>query len=512
MDDALVSIATHAVARPHKAAVVQAITGRVVTFDELNVRSLALAKALRQRGLLEGSHLAILMDNTVDYFEVAWAAQRSGLYYTPVNWHLTPRESYYIIEDAGAQAIVASPELITSLSACASKLSVPGLALVAGEPTEGFEGIDEFVQSEHVDDIVTFDETEGSYMFYSSGTTGMPKGIKRETPQVPFGTAPASDSFMKGLFGFSDETIYLCPAPLYHAAPLGWSMLTQRLGGTVILMERFDPVELLQLIERHRVTHVQMVPTMFVRLLKLPEEVRHGYDLSSLEMVAHAAAPCPVAVKEQMLEWWGPIIREYYAGSESTSFFTIGAQEWREHRGAVGRNLLGAVHILDDDGNELAPGEVGTVWFESAQTFEYHNDPAKTSEAFNDHGWNTLGDMGSMRDGYLYLSDRRTNLILSGGTNIYPQEIEDVLALHPEVQDVAVIGVPDEDLGQRVVAVVTPSRADDAGPELAQRLIDYCRERLAHFKCPRDVYFDDDLPRLPTGKLAKRMLRERYPA
>jgi long-chain acyl-CoA synthetase len=318
---------------------------------------------------------------------------------------------------------------------------------------------------------------------------------------------------LRTVFGFGPDTVYLCPAPLYHAAPLGWSMVTQRIGGTVVLMERFDALEMLRLIERYKVTHLQVVPTMFIRLLKLPEEQRRAFDLSSLRQVAHAGAPCPVEVKERMLDWWGPIIREYYAGSEGTGYCTIGPDEWLAHRGSVGRNIMGPIHILGDDGATLPPGEVGTVWFEGPVRFEYHNDPAKTAEAFNDRGWSTLGDMGSVDDeGYLYLSDRRTNLILSGGTNIYPQEVENLLALHPDVKDVAVIGVPDEELGQRVLAVVTPADMRLAGPGLGRELIDYCRERLAHYKCPRQVVFDEDIPRLPTGKLAKRLLRDRYPS
>jgi long-chain acyl-CoA synthetase len=510
----LESIATHAATRPDKSAVILAATGDTVSFGELNRRSLNLAKALRHRGLQPSSHLAILMENTLRYYEVAWAAQRSSLFYTPVNWHLTPRETCYIIEDAGAQALVTSSKLLANVADCAAKLDAPALKVLAGESEGNFEGLDDLTNgSEEPEELTAFDETEGSYMFYSSGTTGLPKGIKRGMTQDPFGTPKPSDPVMRTLFGFSDETVYLCPAPLYHAAPLGWSMTTQRFGGTVVLMDHFDPVDMLRAIERYQVTHVQMVPTMFVRLLKLPEDVRNSYDVSSLRVVVHAAAPCPVEVKEKMLEWWGPIIREYYAGSEGTSFFTIGAEEWLEHKGSVGRNTMGGVHVLDEEGTELPPGEIGTIWFDGAPAFEYHNDPSKTAEAFNDRGWNTLGDMGSVdEDGYLYLSDRRTNLIVTGGANVYPQEIEDILALHPEVADVAVIGVHDEDLGQRVLAVVTPADLSTAGLELGQRLIDFCRERLAHYKCPREVVFDNDLPRLPTGKLAKRLLRDRYPA
>jgi acyl-CoA synthetase (AMP-forming)/AMP-acid ligase II len=476
-------------------------------------RSYALAQAFRGRGLREGSHLAIHLENSLQYLEAAWAAQRSGMYCTPVNWHLTEGEAAYIIEDSETQALISSPGLLSSIPGMPERLLPPALALVKGGAEGGWEDYETFLASgADPDAYQLFEQTDGEFMFYSSGTTGRPKGILRQLSGNPFGTPNGTAVLMENLFGFRQDSIYLCPAPLYHAAPLVWSLNTQRIGGTVVVMERFDALEMLQLIERYRVTHVQVVPTMFVRLLKLPDEQRLAYDLSSLEQVIHAAAPCPVEVKERMLDWWGPIIREFYAGSEGSGFCTIGAEEWLAHRGSVGRNTMGPIHILDDDGTSLPPGEVGTIWFEGGPSFEYHNDPVKTAEAFNDAGWSTIGDMGSVdEDGYLFLSDRRTNLILSGGVNIYPQEIEDVLTMHPSVTDVAVIGMPDEELGQRVVAVVTPADPSAAGPGLASELTDYCRHRLARFKCPRQVIFDDDLPRLPSGKLAKRLLHDRYP-
>jgi acyl-CoA synthetase (AMP-forming)/AMP-acid ligase II len=354
-------------------------------------------------------------------------------------------------------------------------------------------------------------ETEGACMFYSSGTTGRPKGIERPLSGRPYGSSQPLDALISAGYGFGLDTVYLCPAPLYHAAPLGWSMATQRLGGTVILMERFDPLETLALIERHRVTHAQFVPTMFVRMLKLPADERRRFDLSSLRAVIHAAAPCPVDVKRQMIEWWGPLIYEYYAGSEGNGFCAIDSADWLAHPGSVGRPVGVEIHIVGEDGREVPTGAVGVVYFGGGEPFAYHNDAVKTAEAYTPEGWSTLGDVGYVDDeGYLYLTDRKSHMIISGGVNIYPQEVEDVLVLHPEVADVAVIGVPHAEMGEEVKAVVQLVDMSMAGPELERELIAYCESRVARFKFPRSVDFDPELPRLPTGKLAKRLLRDRY--
>jgi acyl-CoA synthetase (AMP-forming)/AMP-acid ligase II len=355
------------------------------------------------------------------------------------------------------------------------------------------------------------DESEGAPMLYSSGTTGRPKGVKHPLMDAPIGTPNPLVMLIMGLYQGSADAIYLSPAPLYHSAPLGYTMSFLRLGATVIVMEHFDAEQALALIEKHRVTHSQWVPTMFVRMLKLPEAVRAKYDVSSLRVAVHAAAPCPVEVKEKMIAWWGPVIYEYYAGTEGQGFVAINSQEWLQHKGSVGRALNAKLHILDDDFNELPPGEVGTIYFESAAKYSYHKDEAKTASARSPQGWTTLGDVGYVdAEGWLYLTDRKAFMIISGGVNIYPQETEDCLIQHPKVVDVAVIGVPNEDFGEEVKAVVQPVSMALAGPELEHELIEWCKARISHVKCPRSVDFMEELPRHPTGKLYKRLIKDRY--
>jgi acyl-CoA synthetase (AMP-forming)/AMP-acid ligase II len=321
----------------------------------------------------------------------------------------------------------------------------------------------------------------------------------------------------QALYGFDGDTVYLSPAPLYHAAPLRYNMTVQRLGGTCIVMEHFDEEQALQLIEKYKITHSQWVPTMFVRMLKLPEEVRTRYDVSSLRCAIHAAAPCPVPVKEQMIDWWGPVLYEYYAGTEGNGFVQLNSEEWLAHKGSVGRPLNCEIHICDDDGAEVPVGEAGTIYFEAddpdAPQFQYYNDEKKTRDSRHPKHkhWTTLGDIGRLdEDGYLYLTDRKAFMIISGGVNIYPQEAENLLITHPKVADVAVIGVPNTDFGEEVKAIVQPMDWADAGPELEEELIAFCQSELSKIKCPRSVDFDKELPRHPTGKLYKRLIRDKY--
>ncbi|MFZ2177251.1 MAG: acyl-CoA synthetase [Rhodococcus sp. (in: high G+C Gram-positive bacteria)] len=490
-----------------KPAIVMGQSGDALIYRELEERSNQIAHLFRARGLDTGDHIAILMENQLEMFPVVWAAQRAGLLYTPVNWHLSTDEAAYIVANCGAKILIHSASLIALANAAEAASDTLSSRLVVGEKYEGVERVEDAVAGLPVEPIE--DEVEGYYMFYSSGTTGRPKGIVPELTGAPFGAGVGIDQLMRSAFGFGPETVYLSPGPLYHAAPLGWTIGTVRNGGTAIVMEKFDSRQCLELIERFHVTHAQFVPTMFVRMLKLPDDVRQRYDVSSIRLIVHAAAPCPVEVKQRMIDWFGPTLVEFYSGSEGTGFFMIDTPQWLTHRGSVGKAVIGAVHICDDDGRELPVGEVGTVWFSDIRRFEYLGDSAKTAEAFNDKGWNTLGDLGHVdEEGYLYLSARRSDLILSGGVNIYPQEIEDALALHPSVLDVAAIGVTDDEMGQRVHAVVEPAAGAQAGPELEAELIAYCRDKLARFKAPRSISFEE-VPRLPSGKILRRALMDR---
>ena len=491
--------------RPDATAVVLPSRHEHRTYAELDERSHRTAQLLRARGLAAGDHAAVLVSNSAAWFDVVWGCLRSGLHVTPINVHLRAEEAAYIVRDCGATALFASADLVGTVRDLGEAVTAVPTRLAVDGGLPGFERLEEVAAGQPAAPLA--DEREGSWMFYSSGTTGRPKGITPSLPAPGQGAQSAFLMLLTGLYGFGADTVYLSPAPLYHAAPAGWTTGTHRLGGTVVVMERFDPREFLQLVQDHGVTHTQLVPTHLIRLLKLPEAERRRYDLSSLRMVVHSAAPCPVEVKRAALAWLGPIVHEFYAGSEGTGFFAIGPQEWLSHPGSVGRSLLGAVHVLDEEGRELPPGEEGAVWFESGHRFSYRGDPDKTAAAFNDRGWSTIGDIGRVdEDGYLYLTDRAANMIISGGVNIYPREAEDVLVVHAAVEDVAVVGTPHPDLGEQVTAYVQLAAGCRPSAELADELVEHARGRLSHFKCPREVRFVDALPRLPNGKLLKRRL------
>jgi long-chain acyl-CoA synthetase len=492
-------------------AIIMAGSGEVITYGEYESRSNRLAHCFRAAGLRRLDHVAYFMENNPRLFDCQGAAERTGVYYTLVNSHLPADEAAYIINDCEARVVV------TSSAKAAVALELPALCpkverwimVDTDVPMGAFESYESVVAPFPTSPIA--DEQYGQAMPYSSGTTGRPKGIFIPMRTVDPDDPEATQELLRTSWKLREGMVFLSTAPLYHAAPRANLAMAIRLGATSVIMERFSAEGFLDLVERYRVTHTQVVPTMFVRLLKLPEAVRARADLSSLEVVVHAAAPCPIPVKYQMIEWLGPILVEYYSTSEGIGFTLCDSEEWLAHPGTVGRPVVGTPHILDDEGNECPPGVAGNIWFTDTK-FEYFGDAAKTAEARDTTGTlATAGDIGYLDDdGYLYLTDRKSYLIISGGVNIYPQEVEHHLIAHPKVLDVAVIGVPNEEYGEEVKAVVELVAGVAPGPELEAELIEFCRAGLAHFKCPRSVDFEAELPRLPTGKLYKRTLRERY--
>jgi long-chain acyl-CoA synthetase len=499
---------------PDRPAFIMASTGEAVTYRDYEARANQLAHLLRRHGLARLDHYAIYMENNNRYLETCGAGERSGLYYTCVNSYLTAEELAYIVDNSDSKVLVTSatklPVARDALAMCPKVTLMLVVDLPAAEDDPRIVDYATAIAEMPIEPIP--DESLGTAMLYSSGTTGRPKGITRPLPEQPPGEPLPMHSFVNGLWQYREDMIYLSPTPLYHAAPYVANSLTLRMGGTAIIMERFDPVEYLRLIEKYRVTHTQLVPTMFSRMLKLPEEERTGHDLSSLEMVVHAAAPCPAPLKEQMIEWWGPIILEYYGATEGLGFTACNSEEWLTHRGTVGKVVFGDLHILDDDMNELPLGEPGTIWFKTASPFSYHNDAEKTREATSPDGtMTTVDDVGYVdEDNFLYLTDRRSFMIISGGVNIYPQEIEDLLITHPKLADAAVFGVPNADLGEEVKAVVQPMPGVEPNDDLVAELLAFCSEHLSRQKVPRSIDFEAELPRLPTGKLYKRLLRDRY--
>jgi len=497
--------------RAAQAAFIMAATGETVTYAELESRANRLAHLLRANGLVRLDHYAIFMENNNRYLEACGAGERAGLYYTCVNSYLTVDELVYILNNSESKVLITSRAkrdvALQALKQC------PNIRLCLMVGGTGEDGILDFAAAvAGYPDTPIADECLGTAMLYSSGTTGRPKGILRPLPQNPPAEPLPLFHFLSKLWQYREGMIYLSPAPLYHSAPQAAVAITMRFGGTAVIMEHFDPEQYLALVEKYRVTHSQLVPTMFNRMLKLPAEVRRRYDLSSLEVAIHAAAPCPVPVKEQMIEWWGPVIHEYYGATEGLGFTACNSEEWLAHRGSVGRVLLGDLHILDADMQPCPKGTPGEIWFKTATPFVYFNDPTKTAQTRSPDGtMSTVGDVGCVDDdGFLYLTDRSTFMIISGGVNIYPQECENLLVTHPKVADAAVFGVPNPDLGEEVKAVVQAMPGVETGAGLAQELIAFCHEHLSGMKCPRSVDFEAELPRLPTGKLYKRALRDRY--
>jgi long-chain acyl-CoA synthetase len=502
----------YAISRADQPALIMATSGVTVTFGELERRANQLAHLLRASGIRRLDHIAIFMENNPRFVEVCSAGERTGVYYTCVNSYLSPDEAAYIVNDCQARVVISSAaqrDVAVALPALCPDVE-RWLMVDIDEPDSGYDPYEAAVAPFPTEPIA--EEQLGTPMLYSSGTTGQPKGILRPLPDVHPGANLPIMTFVAEVFQLTSSMTYLSPAPLYHSAPLASVSGAVRLGATSVVMEHFDAARYLDLVARHGITRSQVVPTMFSRLLKLPAEVREAADVSTLEAIVHAAAPCPIPVKEQMIEWFGPIIYEYYGATEANGLTFCTTAEWLAHRGTVGKAILGEVVIRDEDGKECPTGTAGTVWFRGATNFEYWNDPAKTAESRDlDGTTSTVADVGYLdTDGFLYLTDRRTYMIISGGVNIYPQETENLLITHPKVLDAAVIGVPNDDLGEEVKAVVQPVPEVAPGPELQRELIAFCRAHLAHYKCPRSVDFVTELPRLPTGKLYKRLLRDKY--
>ena len=497
----------HAATHPDKAAVIAAETGEVMTYAQLDAASNRVAQLFRSKGLGHDDVVAFMLENSIDYYGLTWGAQRAGLRYVCISSRLTQDETDYILENSGAKLLVVSASLAPAALALTTQID----RYAQGGDIPGWASWEAAVAAMPATRIA--DERAGVDMLYSSGTTGRPKGVRVPLPEEPAIDAPNSLVMLaSAAFGINADSIYLSPAPLYHAAPLRWSMTIHRLGGTVVLLKKFDAEGALAAIERYRVNASQWVPTHFVRMLKLPADVRAKYDISSLKCAIHAAAPCPVPVKQAMIDWWGPVLLEYYAGSEGNGMTFATSADWLAHPGTVGRPIMGTLHIVaEDNETELGPRQEGVVFFESENVFEYHDDPEKTASSRNSRGWSTLGDVGWVdEEGFLYLTDRKSFMIISGGVNIYPQEIENHLVTHLKVADVAVIGGPHEEMGEEVVAVIQPVDMAHATDDFRAELTAYAREKLSGVKVPRRIDFLAELPRHDTGKLYKRLLRDQY--
>jgi long-chain acyl-CoA synthetase len=503
---------THVTARANQPAFIMASTGETVSYAELEARTNRLAHFLRSRGLNRLDHYSIFMENNSRYLESCGAGERAGLYFTCINSFLKADELAYILTNSESRVLIFSQEKRAVAEEALRQCPKVEVSLVVDGPGNGntILNLDDAVGGFPATPIA--DESVGTAMLYSSGTTGRPKGIVRPLPEQPPAQGLPLFDFLNTMWRYREGLTYLSPAPLYHSAPQAAVNLVIRNGGTAIIMEKFDPEHYLQLIETYKPTHSQLVPTMFSRMLKLPDEVRKRYDVSSLEVAIHAAAPCPPQVKEQMIEWWGPIIHEYYGATEGLGFTACDTPQWQAHRGTVGKVLLGELHVLDENMQPCPKETPGTLWFKTATPFEYFNDPKRTAETRSTDGsMSTVGDIGYVDDdGFLYLTDRATFMIVSGGVNIYPQECENLLITHPKVADAAVFGVPNEDLGEEVKAVVQPMPGIVADKALADELAEFCVKNLSRQKCPRSIDFIDEMPRLPTGKLYKRLLRDRY--
>lgn len=507
--DNLHHLSMHAADTPDRLACIDGSSGESLTYAELEASTNQIAQLFRAIGLEPGDGIVILCENSIRFYELVWGAHRAGLYYTPISWHSTAEEASYIIGDSGAKAFIASSRFTdTAVGAALTCADVmQKLSMFSAIP--GFDSFDELLADQPTTRIP--DEVSGRELLYTSGTTGNPKGVRFPLSGKPIEYTPIDDL---GLLheGYGDDAVVMAPGPLYHASPLMSSRAAHRFGGATVIVDKFDAEETLDFIQRYGVTHMICVPTHFLRMLGLGKEVRESYDLSSLKCVMHTGAPCPVETKHAIIDWLGPIIVEIYAGTERIGGTMIRSEEWLAHPGSIGRVASGAAHVLDEETWEEQPlGQVGVIYFDSGEQFSYHGDEGKTQSLYSPQGWRTLGDIGRMdEEGYIYLTDRKSNMIISGGVNVYPQESENRLLTHPKVADAAVFGIPNEAFGEEVKAVVQPAEGVSASKDLEEELIAFCKEVLAPLKCPRTIDFDSKLPRQDNGKLYKRKLVERY--
>ena len=496
-------------AMPDQRAGILASTGQTYSYAELEASTNRFAHLFRSIGLNRGDSIVLICENHFRFYELTWAAHRAGLYFTPVSWHSTAEEIAYVIDNAEAKAFIASSRFAEVAKKAISLTGQDMTALSVLGEIEGFENAEALAATLPATPIS--DESSGREMLYTSGTTGKPKGVIYPLTGLPIDHT-AMDDMALHHEGYGPGAVILAPGPLYHASPLMASRAAHRFGGTTLIIDKFDAEKTLEYIETYKVTHMICVPTHFIRLMKLPEDIRRKYDVSSVTCIMHTGAPCPVDVKHAMIEWFGPVIIEIYSGTEQIGGTLIRSQEWLEHPGSIGKAPGGNAHILDEATWEvLPPNEIGVLYFDSGKDFKYHSDDAKTKSLYSPQGWRTYGDIGRMdEDGYIYLTDRKSNMIISGGVNIYPQESENRLITHPKVDDVAVFGIPNAAFGEEVKAVVQLAKGSTPSKAVEEELIAYCKEVLAGFKCPRSIDFQERLPRQDNGKLYKQKLIEMY--
>lgn len=500
----------HLPANANKPAVVIADTGEVLTYGQMMRHADRCANLFASLGCQNGDTVALLSENNGTYAELCWAAKNSGLCYVCVSSQLNVEGATFIVENSDAKLLIASLMYSELAREIAQRLQGRVRVLVFGGAADISESYERLRDAQP--EIRIQNARRGASMLYSSGTTGRPKGVRTPLSDVPPTTPPLRHRLLVDMFGFAADSVFINPGPFYHAAPLRMMMSLHRAGGTVIGFKKFDAEAVLRAIERYRATHGFFVPTMFTRMLRLPDSVRESIDITSMRCAIHGAAPCATHTKEAMMAWWGPVIYELYGGTEGCGHTFISPKEWLRKKGSVGKAAQGCtIRIVDEHHRSLPPNQIGLIYMSNGRRFDYYKDAAKTAAAHDEDGMATMGDIGYLdEDGYLFLTDRQANMIISGGVNIYPQEAEIVLSTHPEIADVAVIGVPHPEYGEEVKAVVQLRGRVDDPAALAADIIAYCRDRLSHYKCPRSVDFVAELPRNEAGKLLKRVVKERY--